>query len=179
MVIISRYKCLYNKKTNTWIIIPMERSVCPYCLTSLNSRDSKLRSGIKSSGEKRWYRIRRLRCPGCGSIHTELPDFLHPFKHYESAVIQDELDEVTPSCCAADDSTIRIWRGQWERAQPQMSGALASLRARFAHLISPLTCEENLIAQIRTSDENRWLPFVIGQLIGGGFPIYTKFAFCP
>jgi hypothetical protein len=179
MIIITQYKKLYNQKTNIWTIIAMEESVCPYCGTPVKSRDSRLRSGIKTHGAKCWYRIRRLRCPGCGKIHTELPDFLHPYKHYETAAIQNEIDEITPSCCAADNSTIRIWRGQWKRAQPAMSGALASLRARFLNLILPLTCKEDIVAQIRSSEKARWLPFVIRQLTGGGFSIYTKFAFCP
>jgi hypothetical protein len=179
MVIIPRYELSYNDKKMEWTVISRVESACPYCFAPLTSYDSRRRSGIKSSGEKLWYRIRRLRCSICGKIHTELPDFLLPYKHYEVDVIQGEIEGITPSCCAADDSTIRIWRSQWERSLPQLFGALASLQVRFVHHIPPLTKGGSLISQIRSSGEERWLPFVIRQLIGGGFPIYTKFAFCP
>jgi hypothetical protein len=179
MVIISRYSLRYNQETKAWTVISMESPVCPYCLVTIASRDSRLRIGIKSTGEKAWYRIRRLICPSCGKTHTELPDFLHPYKHYETEAVQDEIDEVTPSVCAADESTIRIWRRQWRQAQLWICDALTSLRTRFAQQVVLLKEKGDIMARIRSSIGGRWLAFVIGQLIGGGFPVYTKFAFSP
>jgi hypothetical protein len=33
-------------------------------------------------------RIQRVRCTKCGRTHSLLPDFLHPFRHYELALLQ-------------------------------------------------------------------------------------------
>ncbi|HOW23609.1 MAG TPA: DUF6431 domain-containing protein [Sedimentibacter sp.] len=53
-----------------------------------------------------WYRLHRLKCPGCGKLHLELPDFMAPKKHYEARLIEDVMAGRSDSC-PADDSTIR------------------------------------------------------------------------
>lgn len=56
-------------------------------------------------------------CPICHSYHTELPDCLVPYKHYEAEVISGVLDEVVrPENLDSEDypsfSTMRRWM-QW------------------------------------------------------------------
>ena len=179
MVIIARYEIQYNQKNDIWKIISVENPYCPYCDSLLKYRDSRYRTGKQSSGSKRRYQIRRLKCPDCGKTHTELPDFLHPYKHYEAEVIQNELDEISPSCCGADDSTIRRWRTGWRQTRAQAGRAISSIKARLANTMDHLIHGEDPIMQIKLYCPERWLSFVIRLLIGGGFPIYTKFAFCP
>ena len=177
MVILTLYTIKYNAESELFVVQSKEQLVCPYCLAALEPWDTRRRSGIESSGEKRWYLIRRLECTGCGHVHTELPGFLHPYKQYVASAIQDELDEVKPCVCAADDSTMRSWRSQWRAAQTWMESALASLKMAVAHIVPQLIHDANTVGQIRRVKPKRWLAFVIRLLIGGGFPIYTKFAF--
>ncbi|WP_429472508.1 DUF6431 domain-containing protein [Neobacillus sp. B4I6] len=54
-------------------------------MSVIGTRDRKSK---ERSGETRVYNIRRLRCDNCGSIHHELPDFLVPYKRYESNCIE-------------------------------------------------------------------------------------------
>ena len=56
-------------------------------------------------------------CPICHSYHTELPDCLVPYKHYEAEVSSGVLDEVVrPENLDSEDypsfSTMRRWM-QW------------------------------------------------------------------
>ena len=57
--------------------------------------------------------IRRLKCRNCGAYHRELPDFLAPYKHYETEVISGVLDEVVSADDMEDncpcDSTVASW----------------------------------------------------------------------
>lgn len=39
-----------------------------------------------------FIRIRRLHCQVCGAFHRELPDFIFPYKQYESEIIRGVLD---------------------------------------------------------------------------------------
>ena len=54
--------------------------------------------------------IRRLRCDVCRRIHHELPDFIVPYKHYSTEVIEDILrgsGKTSGSCSPCEDSTVR------------------------------------------------------------------------
>ena len=72
-----------------------EDSICPTCGAPLTARDHRKRVRKKERGEKSWVMIRRLVCTNkdCNHLHNELPDFLIPYKHYESQLIEDVLEE--------------------------------------------------------------------------------------
>ncbi len=55
------------------------------------------------------FALRRLYCPQCKLLHTELPDFMIPNKHYTKAVI-DGVRNNSIDYCAADDRTISRWK---------------------------------------------------------------------
>ena len=48
----------------------------------------------KESGVKEQLVIRRFHCKNCHSYHSELPDCLVPYKHYEMEVISGVLNDV-------------------------------------------------------------------------------------
>ncbi|WP_408608212.1 MULTISPECIES: DUF6431 domain-containing protein [Blautia] len=54
-----------------------EKYSCPQCGGQLVSRNSQ---------------IRRLKCKDCNRPHTELPDFIHPLRHYYTGTLQDVLN---------------------------------------------------------------------------------------
>lgn len=91
--------------------------MCPICRGPLHYRDSRLRIRRKEGGVKEHLILRRFRCSSCHSYHTELPDCLVPYKHYEAEVISGVLDEVVrPEDLDSEDypsfSTMRRWI-QW------------------------------------------------------------------
>ena len=64
---------------------------CPCCGGALKYRDRRQRKARDESGDWVIYQLRRLRCQGCGKLHTELPDFLLPYKRYCRAVFETVL----------------------------------------------------------------------------------------
>ena len=78
-------------------------SYCPICGEPLIYRDSCERGMLLEGHERRRYQIRRLKCPKCGKLHRELPDFLAPFKQYSTEIIAGVLDGIVTS---EDDDSV-------------------------------------------------------------------------
>lgn len=72
-------------------------------------RDSRKRLVKDSAGKIYNFSLRRLKCPKCGSIHLELPDFIEPNKHYSKLTIERAVNEEI-DYCSADNSTIARWK---------------------------------------------------------------------
>ena len=71
--------------------------------------DTRPRQLIDGLGVTHTFKLRRLRCPSCGTLHLELPDLMQPRKHYDAATIaRAQAGDVDD--CPAEDSTIRRWR---------------------------------------------------------------------
>lgn len=83
--------------------------LCPDCGAVCSGYDTRRRKMISTAGDVTIYKLRRLRCPGCGRYHVELPDIMAPRKHYERAAI-DAARAGSAADVAAEDSTIRRWR---------------------------------------------------------------------
>lgn len=92
------------------------------CLWSMRQKmivhDSRKRGVLDRDGNKYYIRHRRLQCRDCGCCHSELPDFLLPYKRYSGEVIlqiffqkesrsREAISEVVD--CAAENRTIRWW----------------------------------------------------------------------
>lgn len=89
--------------------------ICPYCNGLLKYYDSVPRIVRTKNGIIQWTAIRRLRCSVCGSIHRELPDFLFPYKHYETEVIKGVLEGIITSDTLGFENypceaTMKRWR---------------------------------------------------------------------
>lgn len=72
----------------------MSFEVCSYptCSQTLVHRDYRNRIYKNSGGHVFRLTIERLQCPKCRRLHTVLPDFLVPFKHYGAVPIESVLD---------------------------------------------------------------------------------------
>lgn len=102
---------------------------CGECLKSIGSRKRKV---IKDSGEHMVIVIRRLRCVNCRKIHHELPDFIIPYKRYESSCIERVVSEPSDaSQVAADNATLYRWQGWMREQTTYLTGCLASIAMRF------------------------------------------------
>jgi hypothetical protein len=118
-------------------------------------------------------------CKECKILHTELPDIIQPYKHYDSQTIQCVLDGNDESTqCAADNSTIYRWKKEYSKSEPDISQRLASVHAQQSDAIIPIAQVSDISNKIRRENE-RWLAFVMMLLINGGHKIRTRFAFCP
>lgn len=153
-----------------------EKSYCPCCKGDLRSRDSRLRKVIRSDGTTEHIRIRRLKCSLCGKLHVELPDFIHPFKQYETETVQAALDN-RANDCIAEESTIRRWKSQFNHTKQQINGFLTSLWVKEMQQHWNLLSTFSLLESIILNHEH-WLAFVNRILLNSGFPAYTQFAFC-
>jgi hypothetical protein len=79
-----------------------------------------------------WIRIRRLCCQECKATHRELPDFLTPYKHYETALIEKTVN-ASPETIDADveESTILRWKAWYANILVRFDQCLASLRKQL------------------------------------------------
>lgn len=64
---------------------------CPDCGGVLKYYDKVSRIIRTKARETRWVKIRRFHCTKCGRFHRELPDYISPYKQYESEIIQGVL----------------------------------------------------------------------------------------
>jgi hypothetical protein len=177
MFIVSSFDTRYNDNYGCYEIVSDEEALCPYCGDKLKYRNSRLRQLLDAIGIMTLYLLRRLLCKGCGKLHTEIPDIIQPYKHYDSKTIQDVIDGGGQTC-AADDSTIRRWRSDFEEGRRDIECRLASIRAADVDAHTPLLGGGRLLARI-VEAEPRWLAFVMKLLICRGHRLCTRFAFCP
>ena len=156
-----------------------EKLQCPNCKGAVKYRDSRVRKGKNIAGEVFRYLLRRLRCQKCRKLHTEMPDVIQPYKHYDSHAIQSVLDgSEEAASCVADDSTMHRWKKSFAEKVPEINQKLASIHARKAEEKPPLIPVERILRSIR-SRHKQWLGYVMAQLINNGYKLCTRFACCP
>jgi len=179
MVIVSSFSLTYNNTLGFFTITAKESLTCPFCRGELVYRDSKPRKTKDIIGGVSHFLLRRLRCQGtCKKLHTELPDIIQPYKHYESSVIQAVInDSADAADCHADNSTIRRWKTEFEKAEPDIAQRLASVYAQTTDEIAPIETTCKILDTIKANCK-RWLAFVMVLLINSGHKICTQFAFC-
>lgn len=111
MIIATRYTVELDEARGAYRIRSLQTPLCPDCGLLLSGYDTRRRHVIDDTGAARWFLLRRLRCPSCGKLHLEIPDFMQARKHYEAQLIRDVLAGLSESC-PADDSTIRRWKNE-------------------------------------------------------------------
>jgi hypothetical protein len=109
MIIATRYTLERGPDGKSYAIKNEEAPLCPDCGQLLSGYDRRRRHVIDSYSRVFWFQLRRLKCKPCNKLHTELPDFMVPNKHYEARIIDDVLSGRS-YFCPADDSTIRRWK---------------------------------------------------------------------
>ena len=124
-------------------------------------------------GTKHRFRIRRLKCSGCGKLHRELPDCLVPYKHYATEVISGVLDGiVTPD---DDDSadypcerSMHRWHRWLESNKLRIEGYLKSTGYRLLGFsIGLLESQVPLLGKLRSS-QPEWLETVLRFFYNSG-----------
>jgi hypothetical protein len=179
MVIITLFTQNLNPVSGIFTITSHELSLCPFCNGGLAYRDMRPRFSKRILGEARHFSLRRLKCQSCAVLHTEIPDTIQPFKHYDSDAIQCVLDEGPDAAmCVADDSTIRRWRTAFMETEADISQRLTSIHVQMSGEKIPARESKEILNLIR-GREKRWLAFVTALLINSGYKLCTRFAFCP
>ena len=145
----------------------------PVCQGMLRYRDSRPRIRKKEGGTGESLMIRRFRCQNCHSYHNELPDCLVPYKHYETEVIADVLDEVIlPEDLDSEDypsfSTMVRWL-QWFRENLQrIEGYLRTAGYQILNLGEGLLfTSDSLLSKIRDRHQN-WLELILRLIYNSG-----------
>lgn len=134
---------------------------------------------IHDDGKKLRYAFRRLKCKceACSRrIHTEIPDFTQPYKHYAASIVQAEIDG---SCnyCSAESSTIKLWNKQFNNNLNRLENVLKAQWYKVLNKHYPLTAD-SLLSRLRLKEIN-WLTIVTQICIKGHHGIPTQFAFSP
>ena len=137
-------------------------------------RDSKNRKALKDDGTKHIYRLRRLKCSSCNTLHTELPDFMLPFKHYETSVIEKAL-EGSDGHCPADNSTMNRWRSWFERNRTLIESSLSSLWTQL-HGSHVSLNESFSLLDVLNLIRSGCLKHAAKLLINSGLWLHTQFA---
>ncbi len=68
-------------------MITENKLTCSNCRTVLKYYDKVSRIVRSRNRETKWIKVERFRCPMCRSIHRNLPDYVLPYKQYESKII--------------------------------------------------------------------------------------------
>ena len=106
MIICTCFVVDFDTERGVFFIINREAPVCPDCGQLLSGYDGRRRLSSNSSGEKLWFRLRRLRCQAAGS---SMLSFL--ISGPEEALRRlGKLMKLWPAywCLPADDSTTAL-----------------------------------------------------------------------
>lgn len=60
-------------------MVSNDKSICQNCGSKLKRYDKVSRIVRTKGGKTSWIEIERFRCPVCGQIHRELPDYIFPY----------------------------------------------------------------------------------------------------
>ena len=61
---------------------------CPKCGGELSGYDHVKRKIRVENGERQEILIKRFKCKRCGTIHSELPDTILPYKQYRADIVK-------------------------------------------------------------------------------------------
>jgi hypothetical protein len=156
---------------------------CPECSHELVYRDSVKRYGRYYNDKRSAYLIRRLKCtnPSCHRLHRELPDFLVPFRHYVSTVIEECSDGTVgiddPAFEALPcEKTFHRWKTWLRESKTQIEGLLNSIQAGNGGFIPELKKSvDSLLDHFRKLTDG-WLSEIVRCLCNTGCSLPRKSA---
>lgn len=89
-------------------------SNCPKCGGFLKRYDEVPRLLRTKGGLSKYVKVRRWKCVGCNSIHREISNDIHPYKQYESEIINGVLDGlITPDTIGYEDRPCEMTMKRW------------------------------------------------------------------
>lgn len=181
MVIVSNYETRVNGSTEIYVC--QDECFCPECGSSLKHRDWKRRHNKYPGKEPKqvWFVIERKRCTKCRKIHSILPEFVVPYKHYKSELIEDVVDEfISEADTVIEDypceSTLKRWKEWIELNKNLIESTIRTTGYKIFKLgTSFLKTKENVFDIIRNKYRD-WLKYIIIMIYNQGLsliPIYS------
>ena len=154
---------------------------CPCCGSDLKVIGSRKRKVRMSTEQIKILIIRRLRCVNCNRIHHELPDFLVPYKRYESAGIEQVVSESESSNLPADNATLYRLRKWFYEMLPHFLGCLRAIAIRLGQdcVTSPSVPSLSVHQRIGLYVGNApgWLKRIVRSVANSNLWIHTRSAF--
>lgn len=99
-------------------MVSNDKSICQNCGSKLKRYDKVSRIVRTKGGKTSWIEIERFRCPVCGQIHRELPDYIFPYKQYEAEVIRGVLEGfITCETYGYEDYPCEMTMIRWRNSQ--------------------------------------------------------------
>jgi len=152
----------------------------PCCGEELRVIGSRKRKIVSGGGDHRLLIIRRMRCCQCLKVHHELPDCIVPFKRYESECIEQVATEAATTV-AADDATLRRWKGWFQEQSAYLLGALRSIAIRFHQnpvekSSVPSQSAHHGIGRY-VGDAPGWLARIVRPVVNANLWVHTRSAF--
>lgn len=99
-------------------MISDNESKCPKCNGELKYYDSVKRLVRTKYGMKNTTNIERVRCLKYGSVHRVLPNYLFPYKQYESDIIIGVCEGyITCETLGFEDNPCEITMIRWKTSQ--------------------------------------------------------------
>ena len=141
-----------------------EAPECPCCHRKLHTHNYKSRIDRSYNGSTRFIEICRYQCSSCQRMHSGLPDFLVPYKHYEVEVIENAVDDVIePGAPEADNypctGAFKNWKKWVAGNTDQIDGSLKSIGSKLDELGTDLLeSSDSLLTKLRNDSD--WLSTV-------------------
>ena len=73
-------------------MITNDETACPKCGGNLKYYDKVFRIVRTKRRLTKHVELRRFKCCKCGSVHREIPNYILPYKQYETELIQGVLE---------------------------------------------------------------------------------------
>lgn len=75
----------------------MDEKICEKCGAVLKHYDRVVRIVKGKGGVKSYIYVERYRCPKCKTIHRFLPECVHPYKQYDSEIVDGVIEGLIDS----------------------------------------------------------------------------------
>ena len=96
-----------------------KETTCPKCGGNLKYYDSVKRIVRTKRRLSKYVVVPRLKCQSCHSIHRNLPDYLFPYKQYESDIITGVLEGlITADTFGFEDYPCEMTMLRWKMCKP-------------------------------------------------------------
>lgn len=101
-------------------MIAKNEKFSPKCGGTLKYYDSVKRIVRTKQRTSTRIKVKRLKCVKCGCVHREIPNFIYPYKEYETEVIKGVLAGfITPDTLGYEDypceMTMKRWKKEYDK----------------------------------------------------------------
>lgn len=146
---------------------------CPDCHSIMKYRDSRPRIMRQHGGVTHHVMVERYYCRKCHHLHTILPDFLVPYKHYSSEVIQDVLDEVVDEETPEDADgpsplTMKEWKLWFKKNFLRMEALAKTAILNILGLEEEIPEAGGSLLRYYREHNDRWLAVILRYVYNSG-----------